>query len=235
MFLVFCAIAPSSSYSSTVIRSSVSPEFIDGLQHKYLKYLALNLGMELHIEPIPFARRLRSLENGDLDIMVGLQLEARSNSNLIFLKPSYEKLGYAFFVLGQNKNSLNNYDDLKGLVIGVTINTSYFERFNHDKFLKKIQVTTIEQKIKLLRLGRIDTFIHYRDSTLRRLKEMKNDSIVVANYFPGSQQDHYFAISRKSGLFLQKAHLEQVIKDGVEKGDFQEIRSAHFKVSYELN
>ena len=56
-----------------IIKAAVAEGFIDGLHSKYLKYIADKLSLPISTTTIPFARRLKEIELGRLDIIVGLQ------------------------------------------------------------------------------------------------------------------------------------------------------------------
>lgn len=60
-----------------VIKSSVSTEFLRGLHFKYLTFIADRIDMPLQVNPIPFARRLKSPDQRLIDIMVHIR-EAHS-------------------------------------------------------------------------------------------------------------------------------------------------------------
>ena len=59
-------------YGNDVLRSAVSTNFPDGLHTQYLTYFADKLHVPSEIGTMPYARRLRSIDNGTLDIMVGV-------------------------------------------------------------------------------------------------------------------------------------------------------------------
>ena len=96
----------------------MAAEFKDGLHTRYLEYLAEQLGMELSIITVPFARRIREVSKGNLDIIVGLHYSDERASNLIYIYPAYEKLSFRLFSLDGNASKIKSYDDLSGKVIG---------------------------------------------------------------------------------------------------------------------
>ncbi|MEH6712148.1 MAG: transporter substrate-binding domain-containing protein, partial [Paraglaciecola polaris] len=122
IFTVVLGFFSTFSSGQEVIRSSVSKEFIHGLQVKYLKNIAKHMNMEIEIIPMPFARRLREFRHGNLDLMVGLQRESEKQDEVIYITPSYETLRHTFFVRKENIDKLQNFTDLKTLSIGVTRN-----------------------------------------------------------------------------------------------------------------
>ena len=223
-------ILPITTYSDeAVMRSSVSPNLVDGLQAKYLRYIAEKANMELHLDPMPFARRLALHREGKLDVLVGIQQTYDFQDEVIYLQPSYEKLQHAFFILAENKPKLTSFDDLEELSIGVTIHAKYFERFNKNHDLAMVPVHTLEQKIQLLMNGRIDTFLHFRESTLPKLQEMGlSEQIQMATYQPIETNKYYFSISENSPLIKHRKDFESIIAEGIKNGDFARIRQEHY-------
>lgn len=188
--------------------------------------------MKLDIQPMPFARRLKQLELGKLDLLVAVIEREQQDSNLIYLQPSYEKLASSFFILKQNQHRLTAPSDLQSLVIGITTNAKYFSEFQQIEDLTKLPVTSLEQKIKLLQKGRVGTFIHYEQSTLATLEEMGlSEQIVLADYQPQAYEKHYFVITEQSRLFAAKDKLEAIIAEGVLQGDFNRIRTDHYSAN----
>lgn len=212
-----------------MLRSSVSPEFPDGLHAKYLRFIATKMDMELDIVPMPFARRIVALQNGQIDLMVGMQRENSTSDAIIYIYPSYEKLRHTFFVLASGKNQLTSFDDLTRLKIGVTIHAKYYRHFQEQEGLALISVTSLKQKVELLLKGRIDTFIHYQESTQPLLTQRQlTDVVVMAPYQPTEHNEYYVTISEKSRLFPYQEKLHRIIKTAVENKDFVNIREAHY-------
>jgi ABC-type amino acid transport substrate-binding protein len=79
------------------IHAAVAEGFIDGLHSKYLEYIADKLSMPISITTIPFARRIKEIEIGRLDIIVGLQQTEERKDKFVYIYPSYESLSYRFF------------------------------------------------------------------------------------------------------------------------------------------
>ena len=70
----------------------------------------------------------------------------------------YQHFPLRFYVNTENAITIDTYKDLKDLSVGVLRGGSYFERFDQDKKLIKIEMTTHEQLVNMLRKKRIDTF-----------------------------------------------------------------------------
>lgn len=217
--------------SFAVIKSSVSPEFVNGLHRQYLTYIANKLGAKLDIQPMPFARRLKQLKVGKLDILVAvIKRNEEAASTLVYLEPSYEQLASSFFILKQHQGLLNNANELQNLIIATTFNAKYFTHLELFERVNKIEVASLEQKIRLLQKKRVDAFLHYLPSALSTLQRMGlTDEIVQSKYQPSTFEDHYFVITEDSPLFGQKKQLEQIIATGIAQGDFAQIRQNYYQ------
>ena len=213
------------------IRSAVSPEFPEGLHYKYLRYIAETMDMSLDVVPMSFSRRVRALREGELDLLVGLQgVGEHQQKDIIYIYPHYQELSSAFFVRTNEKHKLNRYQDLTSFNIAVTSKVSYFDDFDHDNALAKVVVDSLQQKVKLLVNGRVDTFIHNRDSTEAILKALGlTGKVALANYQPSDKRQYFFAIGQDSRLLPHLRQLIQVVKQGTENGVFKNIRRQHYQ------
>lgn len=229
--LIFCSLLHNTPLlaEQKTIRSSVSPILANGLHTEYMQYLASKANMKLDIQPMPFARRIKMMRQGELDVITGLQLRILPTKDIIYLDPPYEQLNHTFFILNKNQHKLSSFADLKELAIGVTRWATYFERFEKEDELIMVGVNSLQKKIKLLRNGRIDTFIHYQQSTEPTLQKMGlTNEIVVADFQATTLQDYHFAISARSPLISHKKLFEKLIAEGVAQGDFARIRQQYY-------
>ena len=232
LLLVLLLTVSFSCAGKNILYSSVSPEFPNGLHTKYLQFIANKMNMELDIVPMPFARRVVALQSGQIDLMVGMQREDNTQDDIIYIYPGYEQLRHTFFVLAPNQTKLTSFADLVKLNIGVTIHAKYYQHFQEQQGLSLIAVSTLKQKIELLLKGRIDTFIHYQESTEPLLKKMQLDNqVVIAPYQPTEYNEYYVTISEKSRLFPYQETLQKVVKAAVENNDFNRIREAHYQLN----
>jgi polar amino acid transport system substrate-binding protein len=216
-------------FGQEVIRTSVSEEFVNGLHAKYLKNIAKHMNMEIELTPMPFARRLRELRKGNLDLLVGLQHEDDIQDEVVYIKPSYETLRHTFFVSKNNIDNLQSFTDLKKLNIGVTRHAKYFKQFNQEPSLIMVPVSTLRQKIELLKKGRINTFIHYQESALPLITDMGlQNEIVLADYQPTEVNKYYVTISQNSPLIDKKHLFETAVRAAIADQEFATIRREHY-------
>jgi len=229
MSLCLYGVFSHASEEMNTIKSAVAEGYIDGLQSKYLRYIANEMSLNIEIDVMPFARRVKGIKNGDLDIIVGVQRTKVSEDEFIYIRPYYESLSYRFFSLTKHSNKIKNYGDLHGKLIGINRHAKYFTPFDTDNRLEKVTTLSLQQNIDLLLYGRTDVFIYYEESTLPKLADLKlSNKISKTIYQPEHLIKHYIAISNKSELMNRQHQLQQVVKKGIARGDFLRIRNEHY-------
>ena len=227
--IVLAMFVHTSVCAKSVINASVSPEFPDGLHTKYLQYIAYHLDKELVITPMPFARRLKSLRHGEIDIMVGLQVEHVLNYGFEYLTPSYESLTHSIFVKKGDEDLITKPQDFAKYSFAVTRDAKYFDDYNRYKTKQNIEVSTLKQKVALLQRGRVKAFLHFKESTMPIIQKMGlSGSIVLADYQPAQPRQYFVALSLASPLYKEKDKITALIQSGIAKGDFARIRYQHY-------
>lgn len=210
------------------LRSSVSPEFINGLQTTYLKYIAKRLEVKLAILPMPLARRLKAIRAGDIDIMVGAKRTYQPNGDFVYLQPSYESLGSSYYIAKHNIDRLNVKSDLSKLIVGMTIDDRYHQKLAKEDGIEFVLVSSLRQKINMLKLGRIDTFIHFTSSADLKIKQLHLEEELIHARFQPSKREYFVLLSTVSRFMERKIEIESIIANGVESGDFAEMRKTHY-------
>lgn len=209
-------------------QSAVSPEFSNGLHQRYLSYIAQKLGIEINVSAIPFARRLRALDNGTIDIMVGLSsLRNNELSNVYFIKPSYESISSSLFIKPEKLDLINK----KKLNIAITRNSMVLNYSDLDKNkINVVYLDSLKQKIKLLNIDRIDGFYHLTQASKKYINQLDlNDSLVIAKSYESTLYDIHVGINKDSFLWNYHQQLSDIIEDGIANGDFNRIRESYYK------
>lgn len=212
-----------------VLRSAVSPQFPDGLHKKYLDYIAEQLHASLDSPVMPFARRLKALEMGQIDIMLGLGEQRGRNPYIQLIHPSYEKVKQALFVAKDHQHTVKDQQSFEKLIIACTRSGAYslvIQRLPADQ---KVEVEYVTQKIELLVHNRVDAFIHYAGSAWNKIDELGyKDHIVMADYQPLIEHNFHVAVSKQSPWLAKREAIGKVIEAGLANGDFARIRQQHY-------
>ena len=231
ILICFCSysLSVASFEASLKLRAAVADGFPNGLHTKYLRYIATQLKADISITTMPFARRVKEIKNGNLDLIVGIQKTEERAADFVYIEPHYESLSYRFFALTENVADTAKYQDLYNKLIGVNKHSKYFPVFDIDQKLHKVEVVSLRQNINLVLKSRIDLLIHYAESTLPMLKSMQLENKLAQTHFqPKHSNLHYVAISSKSPLMAYRKRLKYIVKQGIKNNEFANIRQQHY-------
>ncbi|SFC12180.1 transporter substrate-binding domain-containing protein [Pseudoalteromonas denitrificans] len=187
-----------------------------------LKALAKVINYEIEFVTGPnFARCLKLLELGQVDILAGLvdNPKRREIAHLI----SYKKDTQYIFITRADENDIESYQDLKQQLIGVTENTLYFEQFDNDSSLKKVPVKDIKIALRMLIKDRIDIVITAQEILNSLLSELNIQNQIKVNAFTyGLNRNLNFGISKLSHIHLSKIEIAK-IKLAAQEGLFVKV------------
>jgi len=185
-----------------------------GLDIEILKEISKKLNIKIQIKRSPWARSLANVKSGDSDIITGVAYTEERAEYINYVEPSYYSVSPVFYVRKGNGNLIKKYDDLYSYSIGHSIKSAYFEPFNSDTRLKKVELTSETQLIKMLTIGRIDAIIGTDPNLSYDLIKSGNRSKVEpALYKPEQKTKLYIGISKKSPLSSRMKEIEKVIRE----------------------
>lgn len=174
-----------------------------------------------HIDSyLPFARRLRSLQLGEVDISAGLIKTASRERDIYFLQPPYIASAQYYFVLRkQELLPLEQYRDLYAFVIGVKNGAKHFRRFDEDPRLRTIKLNDNSECLSMLARKRIDVcLVREVGRHLAQTEPRWRGQFKIAPYQTAYDSDVYIGISRHSALYAQRQHLERLLGELVASG-----------------
>lgn len=187
-----------------------------------------------HIDSyLPFARRLRSLKLGEVDISAGLIKTPSREQDIYFLQPPYIASARYYFVLRhQELLPLQHYRDLYAFVIGVKNGAKHFRRFDEDPRLQRVKLNDNSECLNMLARKRLDVCLvrevgrHLAQNHPRWRGQFK-----IAPYQTAYDSDVYIGVSRHSPLYAQRHHLEQLLVDLVESGEMEKTIQQFYLVN----
>lgn len=217
------------------IATFIEPPFVDlvkgelaGEHVDISKLLAKSLNFKPVFVQCPFARCLSLVKSGQADMILGLIKNTSREKDLYFLNPPYMVQQYPlrFYTLSSKKIVINNFDDLQYLSIGTLRGANYFDDFDKDDTLNKVELTSREQLVNMLLRGRIDTFIEREESILPLLPlEDYSTKFTLAPYQYTKAVNSYIAISRHSEISKHGPELSAELNKLIENGTIQTIRN----------
>lgn len=183
----------------------------------------LNLSPEFIV--CPFARCLKMMESGDVDLMVNLFKTEERKDYIQFseqsILPDPPKVFYLKF---DSKLDITQYEHLMPLKIGTVRGTAYFDKFDGDSSLIKIQAVQDSQLIEMLLRDRVDTFIG-TESTIDYILASQRISHLFkkASFRWQGQNQTFLGVSRKSPLLKRMTEINDVLSHFKSQGTFETL------------
>lgn len=217
----------SMSFAQPMIHSAVSEQFPEGLHSQLIQYVARHLDVEVTISTMPYARRLMALENGTIDLMVGISGRANIGPNVYRIEPPYETISASVFTLTHNLAQFNDRNVNATLAITRFSNkAAIYEQLPN---IKLVSIETLDQKIEMLLKGRIGAFLHVHQSAMSKIKATNNgERIKPVELALIKAFGQYIAVNKNSWLFNRKEDIKAIISTGIRKGHFKSIRETFY-------
>jgi len=124
------------------IADSSSPGGFKGLDIEILNEISEKLNIKIQVRRSPWARSLENIKTGNSDIITGVAYTDERAEFIDYIEPSYYSVNPVFYVQKGKGHLIKNYNDLYSYSIGYSIKSAYFEPFNSDRKLKKVELST---------------------------------------------------------------------------------------------
>ena len=171
-----------------------------------------------YIQSSNFARCVSMLQNGKVDVIAGFNKNA-ARERFAFYAPF--KAADDRIVITRFETSINAYSDLKGLVIGVPRGTTYFNKFDNDKTLNKVEIHNPRTGIKLLKMKRIDAILsspHVVNSLITDINKAElKTSLIPPESYDGLTR---FGFSKKHRIGLSEQEIIHKVTEAYKAGYF---------------
>lgn len=184
------------------------------------KALAAKLNMKIEFLACPVARCFAMMKNGQADILMDINKTPERQTYLSYLPPYRNQVEpLRFFTRKKDNITIENQRDLATLSIGAIRGTSYSDKLKQAENITIVQLTTKNQLIKMLYLGRIDAFIEREESLLSLpvYQQYRNEFVTSAWHY-SNVTPTYLAVSKKSpfnnNVLLIAEKLNEMKHDG---------------------
>ena len=239
LFMLICHSAEAMTKNNElIIATFIEPPFVDEVAGELFGEhidIARLLAKSINIKPVfvrcPFARCLTMVKRGQADMIFGLLKIPEREKDLIFLHPPYMVQHYPlrFYTLADKHISIDGFDDLKPLSVGVLRGASYFDLFDKDDSIKKVELTSRPQLVQMLLRGRIDTFLEREESIRPLLPEQEyKQKLSLASYQYSHAVNSFIAISKHSEVSKYATDLAQEIDRLLKNGTIEMIRKKKY-------
>ncbi|HOP31030.1 MAG TPA: transporter substrate-binding domain-containing protein [Spirochaetota bacterium] len=210
------------------IADSSSPGGFKGLDIEILNEISEKLNIKIQVRRSPWARSLENIKTGNSDIITGVAYTDERAEFIDYIEPSYYSVNPVFYVQKGKGHLIKNYNDLYSYSIGYSIKSAYFEPFNSDRKLKKVELSTEAQLIRMLVLGRVDVIIGTNPNLAYDLLQSGNSSKAEPVFYtPPKKTRLYIGLSKKSQLKGRKKEIEKVLKDMIKNKKIKKIMTEY--------
>jgi polar amino acid transport system substrate-binding protein len=190
-----------------------------GIDIDLVHALEKRLGVTIEIELHPWSRCLEMMRDGEVDLMSGLAWSEDRARYILYLKPSYHSVQPVFYTLSGKGSAIATYNDLFGKRIGQSMNTVYFEPYNSDVRLFKVDLSSETQILQLLSLGRIDVAVGTDPNISWDIKRLGYKGVFEHTaYLPPVKTELYIGVSKKSGTMTNVDELERALAELIQDG-----------------
>lgn len=196
-----------------------------GSDVEMMNRIAEKLGVKYTTTIVPIARGLEMMRTGKADIMLSLQESPERDDFITFVNPAYTlPQKRLFVVLKGNANIIKKYDDLKLLKIGVQRTRKYFQPFDSDTAIEKIEMNNYDTAFDMLNAKRFDAFAVTEFEYKNYLKSAKIRNLVeFAEYYYETPSLGKIGISKKSSFISRIPEIERALKELIQTKELEKI------------
>lgn len=205
-----------------IIETEGGKSTFKGIYFDVIKEAAKRAGIKITFKDVPFKRALKSMEQGQQDIMAGPNRTAEREAYMHYIDAPMAAEPKVFYTHAI-ANDIENFNDLEGYVIGVLRGAKYFPEFDEDDTLQRKPFNDYISAFRVLEKHRIDVVI---------TPEMQGDYLLSQHFakaplkkasFKSAGRLSYMTISRQSSLFSKRDHLERVLQAIIGDGTYHKI------------
>lgn len=190
------------------------------------RLLARRMNKTVEFIYCPFVRCLSITKRGHADMMLSLnKTEERQAYFSYFERPFRTNLApVRFYVKKESHLTIERYEDLKNLTVGVLRGGTYFNRFDHDKTLNKVESTSHAKLIDMLLKDRIDIFLGKTTSVKSQVDEyIYENEMRITPYIYAQKEGSYIIISKLSPLNNEFKAFSDTLNLLLDNGEIAEI------------
>jgi polar amino acid transport system substrate-binding protein len=185
----------------------------DGTFVELLDELSDNAGTSIRYVQCPWARCIRLVESGQINLLAGLSKSLEREALLYFVEPPIliQKASFGFYTLPSHQD-IQSYADLSGLIIGKLRGSQHFDRFDNDTSLTTVEAQDIKTLFLLLKNERIDAIIHLHETFIPYLKQYDpNHEVHKTTYEHKVEALGYVVLSKISSTTAMHKRLNQAM------------------------
>ncbi len=203
-----------------------------GIDMAILTELSHRMGKVLVLNPCPWRRCLKMLEDGDIDVLSSFAYTAEREQFAFYIKPAYSRVSPVFYVRQDGQTVISRYEDLSTLAIGSVVDSRYFEPFDSDTSLNKFEASSEMLLLRMLEAKRVDVIVGSDANVDFEIRRNDLDDIITkAEFRPDHHNDIHIAVSRNSPLMSQTDQISKIITDLREEGFIARVHARYWPSS----
>jgi polar amino acid transport system substrate-binding protein len=204
------------------------PSGFSGIDIDLMRYLEKKLDISIEVQRHPWARALEMMKNGSADLITGFAYSDDRTAFVEYVPTPYYSVKPVFFALKGKGAKIKTYQDLYGKKIGQSKNSAYFEPYNSDADLQKMDLTNEVQILQMLVLGRIDLAIGTDPNISWDIaKEGFRGDLEQTTFRPPQKTDLYLAVSKKSSALDLLPRIDSAINQMLADKTIEKIVSKY--------
>ena len=210
------------------INDSEEPSGFIGIDIDLIRQLEKRLGLIIKVESHPRARAIEMLKNGQIDCISGYAYTEEREVFALYVPTPYFAVQPVFYALKGHGSSITTYEDLYGKKIGQSKNSTFFNKYNIDMQLTKVDISSELQIIQMLELGRIDLMIGTDPNISWIIAKLGlSEKFEKTVFEPMEKTDLFIAFSRKSPAVDLVPLIDKAIADMIADKTIETIVSTY--------
>lgn len=182
-------------------------------------------GLSISWSEVPFARSLKELQEGDPVLVPRVSRTPDREAFTLYLGPiAVQKRRVVFAVHKGDEHRIKSYADLATLSIGMKRGASYFDQFDKDKSLRKVEAVDDQNLIIPMRAGHQDVAIVIDRAAFEdAAKAMGWSDFAWADWTLDVEQANYYGIAKSGPLAAKASAIDAALKAMVSDGRVKNI------------
>ncbi|MPY22631.1 amino acid ABC transporter substrate-binding protein [Shewanella psychropiezotolerans] len=183
------------------------------------------IGYKIEWRIAPFARSLKGLKNGKVDLVPRVIKTSQREKFIDFLGPiGHRQKDIVFLVRKGKEKTINDYHDLYQFEIGIKRDTAYFTKFDDDKALHKILLLDDRNMSSMFAAHRFDVMVVLdKDSIESAFKQIHFTDYAYAHYRHKQNIGIFYGLSKLSANTKVNSKLSKVLLNMSQSGRVAQI------------
>ncbi|MBI9098060.1 MAG: transporter substrate-binding domain-containing protein [Spirochaetaceae bacterium] len=237
IFLLFPSLSLTARILTTHFQDSAPKYFLeDGIVRGICTDIIISLNKELRSSNIqiltekssypfvPFRRLQEDLENGIIDIFIGLAKSPSRVEKYVFLETPVYQVSSTFAKKILSDFEYDSQSDLVNQSIGVVSGSKTADQLNSIGTLNVLNIKTLDQALRMLNLGRIDLVFYHSLGLKHTIAKLELESTITCSDKAFENYNHYIAFNKSISPVIME-QVEKALQRLIDVGGIDKILS----------